>query len=82
MQTTGRYLQTIAEATIAEPSWSRSHWQTIRSAYARAPYFDDYAAPFADLYAHPVSDRLSAVNHSFIVALCRALGVTTPITWS
>jgi hypothetical protein len=31
---------------------------------------------------NPVSDRLSAVNHAFLVTICRLLGITTPIAWS
>src|SRR5690349_1589375 len=55
VNTKGRYLQSIAETTISDPAWARRHWQTIRAAYARAPYFDAYAAPFAALYEAPVS---------------------------
>ncbi len=38
--------QSIQETEIAyrEP-WHRQHWQSIRSAYGRAPYFDFYADP-------------------------------------
>ena len=30
----------------------------------------------------PVSDRLSAVNHAFLLTICKLLGITTPISWS
>ena len=30
----------------------------------------------------PVSDRLSIVNHAFLLTICRLLGITTPISWS
>jgi hypothetical protein len=82
VHTKGRYVQTIANATISDPSWSMRHWQTIRATYARTPFFDRYAPLIEPLYLSPVSDRLSAVNHSLIVAICEALAVTTPITWS
>jgi hypothetical protein len=78
----GRHLQTIAETTVSDREWARRHWLTIRSAYARAPHFEAYAAPFAALYAGPPSDRLSDINRAFIEALCQALGITTRITWS
>jgi hypothetical protein len=78
----GRQLQKIAETTIADPTWARRHWKSIESAYARTPFFDAYAGPLAALYANPGSDRLSDVNHALIVEMCRALGITTPITWS
>jgi len=82
VHTKGKFLQTIAETTTSDPEWSHRHWQTIRGAYARAPYFEAYAGPLAALYAAPPSDRLSEVNHAFTVAICRALEITTPITWS
>ena len=82
VHTKGRYQQTVADTTIADPSWSRRHWKAICGAYAKAPFFNAYASPFAELYERPVSDRLSEVNHSLIVAVCRAFGLTTPIRWS
>ena len=82
VHTKGRYEQRILDTTISDPSWARTHWQTIRSAYGRAPYFDEYAPVFEPLYRTPLSDRLSLVNHSLIVAACSALGITTPLSWS
>jgi hypothetical protein len=82
VHTKGKYLQTIAETTVSDPGWAERHWLTIRGAYARAPHFDAYAAPIEAVYAAPPSDRLSEINHAFIVAICRALGITTPVTWS
>ena len=81
VNTKGRYEQRILDTTIAEPSWARTHWQTIRTAYARAPHFKAYGPAFETLYQSP-SSRLSDVNHAFIAAGCAALGITTPITWS
>jgi WbqC-like protein len=72
----------ILDVTIADASWSQRHWETIRRAYARAPYFDAYAPPFAALYQTPPSDRLSAVNQAFVIALCQALNISTPISRS
>ena len=82
VQTKGRYLQTVAETTVADAEWSRRHWRTIQAAYARAPYFDRMAGPIAEIYERPPSPRLSDINHAFIAAICRGLGVDTPITWS
>ena len=82
VNTKGRQLQTIAETTIADPSWARRHWKSIESAYARTPFFDAYAGPFAAFYGNPGSDKLSGVNHALIQETCRALGITTSITWS
>jgi hypothetical protein len=82
VHTKGRYEQRISDTTIADPSWSERHWQTIYNAYARTPFFDVYSSPVRALYESPVSDRLSDVNRSLIEAMCGALGITTPIRWS
>src|SRR5262252_7722657 len=82
VQSKGKYTQTIAETVVSDRDWARRHWQTIHGAYARAPYFAAYADRFETLYEGPLSDRLSEINRAFIDALCHALGISTPITWS
>jgi hypothetical protein len=78
----GKYTQRIMDTVVAEPDWGRRHWQTIRSSYARTPGFDRFAPALEPLFLQPFSDRLSLVNHSFTIAICRLLGIHTPITWS
>ena len=82
VQTKGRYRQSIMETTISDQTWSHRHWQTIRSAYARAPYFESYAPQLASLYEAPISDKLSQVNYSLLTTMCGAFGITTSISWS
>lgn len=78
----GKSAQLIQEARISDPGWAARHWQMIQRAYARAPFFEHHAGAFAPLYACPVSDRLSIVNHSLIAVIARALGIRTPLKWS
>lgn len=82
VQTKGRYLQRIADVEVADPAWGSRHWQAIRTAYARAPWFAEYAPPIEALYAEPGTTSLSRINHAFITAICGLLGVDTPIRWS
>ena len=82
VQNKGRYLQRIDEVVVSDPEWGVRHWATIRASYARTPFFADYAPRFEAIFHRPPSDRLSAINHALIVAMCGALGITTPITWS
>jgi hypothetical protein len=79
VQTKGRYLQRIMDATVSDPGWGERHWRTIRSAYARTPYFAEYAGAFEALYLTPVSGSLSRINGAFIAAICGMLGITTPV---
>jgi len=82
VHTKGKSAQLIQETQISDPAWGARHWQTIRRAYARAPFFEQYAGVFEPLYTEPVSDRLSVVNRSFIAAIGQALGIGTPLKWS
>ena len=78
----GRYLQRIDEVTVADDGWGARHWQTLRGQYGRTPFFDDYAPLFEPLYLEPASALLSAINKTFIAAICQALRIATPIRWS
>jgi WbqC-like protein len=82
VETKGRFLQRIDEVTISDGEWGRRHWATIQSAYARTPFFAQLAPLFEPLFREPGTSSLSRVNHAFITAICKVLGVTTPIRWS
>jgi WbqC-like protein family len=78
----GRYLQTIQETEVSEPSWKEHHWKTIQHSYARAPFFDAYRARFEELYLGCEEKLLSLVNYRFLTAICDILGVKTHFSWS
>ena len=78
----GLLLQTIADTVISDPTWATRHWQNIRGAYARAPFFERYAEPFEAAYQSLRSDRLSHINRALIDLVCGALGIATRITWA
>jgi hypothetical protein len=83
VQSKGRYLQTIADTVVSEPQWGERHWKTLCGSYARAPFFSRYAPLVAPLYSpSPGEERLSAINHRFISAVCRELAIPTSLTWS
>jgi len=78
----GKYSQEIKDTVVSDPAWNRHHWQTILHCYSKARYFSDYREIFEDLYLNTTEIRLSLINHRFIKAICRVLGITTRITWS
>ena len=46
----------IREVRIStDTDWNRRHWQAIRSAYGRSPYFEFYADELAPLYERPAT---------------------------
>jgi hypothetical protein len=78
----GKYLQLIKETRISDPSWPRSHWESIRQNYRNAAHFTTYADRLEALYLGCKHTYLSDINYRFLVALCKLLGIETPITWS
>lgn len=79
----GRYASTIKDMTVTDRSWADRHWKTIAHSYGRAAAFDEVAGWLAPLYVRAARlGRLSEVNHLFIEAICRALGIRTRLSWS
>jgi WbqC-like protein family len=76
----GRFGQSIEEAAVADPGWSRSHWDALEFNYHAAPYFAEYRDLFRQLYLDSREQQLSAINRRFISAICDLLGIGTKIT--
>ena len=79
----GLYLAAIKDMTVADRSWAGRHWKRVVDSYRRAYCFDEFAGRMESLYeqAGKIS-RLSEINYLFIEAICRALGITTKLSWS
>jgi hypothetical protein len=78
----GRYLQTIQETEVSDPSWAEQHWKTLVHNYARSPYFDHYRARFEELYLGCREKQLSQINYRFLMEICQILGIKTHFSWS
>ena len=78
--TSGRLLQNVEDTVVSDSSWATRHWQQIRDAYARTPFFEAYAERVESAYRSLQSDRLSHINRTFTELLCQALGITTNIS--
>lgn len=77
-----RLAQTIRETEVASNQWRAKHWKTLTHAYGACPHFAAVAAVLEPLYLRSEETRLSAVNHAFIEAINRFLGITTKLRWS
>ncbi len=79
----GKFDQRIRDTQVANHGWSGTHWQTLRHAYGKAPFFrmyeDAVATAFEDLR---MELSLSRINYRLIMLACELLGIHTPITWS
>ncbi len=78
----GRYEQRIEQTRISDPRWAADHWQTIRHAYARAPYFREVGAVFEKFYAASGHVMLSDLNRDLVATVCALVGIDTPLTSS
>ncbi len=78
----GRLGQRIGEVEIvAESSWARKHWETLRWNYRQARYFDHYADELAALYEQPWTHLLD-LNRQCIAFLLRHLGLEVEVRLS
>jgi len=79
----GHYLAAVKDMTLADRSWAARHWKTMVHHYGRASCFDEVAGWLEALYKEAEHlSRLSEVNHLFLEAICRALGIRTKLSWS
>lgn len=69
-----RFPQRLNEVDVAGDVWRAKHWKTLVSCYARAAHFEEFAAPFEELYGRPWT-KLSELNVAAIRLLARALGI-------
>lgn len=82
VNTRGKYLDPIKDITVSEPSWGVQHWKTVQANYARARCFRRYADVFERLYLGCRDPHLSAINYTWIQAICEILGIGTRLSWS
>lgn len=79
----GRYHQKINETRIADASWARKHWNSLRVSYSKAAAFDNHASWLETLYLEAGKiELLSEVNALFIRAICEKLDISTRLSWS
>jgi len=78
----GKYFQKIKDTKVSNAEWNRKHWDYIVHSYSRSKYFGEYREQFQELYLGCSEKYLSRINHRFLVAFCKLLGIATKITWS
>ena len=76
-----RFGPKINEVETAGDAWRAKHWKTLRSCYARAAHFEEFAGRFEELYARPWA-KLSELNVEAIRMLARAFGVEKEFVFS
>ena len=74
----GKYFQKINETKISDLTWNKTHWQTIKHNYGKAPFFQELSPYFEDLYLSCNFQYLTEVNYCFIKSICDLLNHYCP----
>lgn len=78
----GKFNIKIKDVMIADSSWNKKHWETIKTFYSRAKYFKYYKEFFEELYLNCKEKYLSEINYKFITSINKLLGIDTRIRFS
>jgi hypothetical protein len=79
----GKFEQRICDARVADHGWAEQHWNSLRHAYGKSPYFADYRDAIEQAYAACTQESsLSRINFLLIRMMCELFAIRTPITWS
>ena len=72
--------QKICETRTDGTRGRKKHWDSFGQWYAMAPYLKAFRADFEELYLGSGEENLSAINHTFINAICGFLDIRTKIS--
>lgn len=80
IKTAGAATQSIQSAEVSNREWAHIHWETVKQAYRRAPYFREIGPVLEETYRQAAAaDRLTDINLLFLKVICDLLGITTDI---
>ena len=60
-------------------NWRHHHWNALRTAYGKSPFFEYYADEFAPFFASRTHDYLVDFNAALHEVVCRLLDITQPV---
>jgi len=81
VETKGKYEQLIRDTEVSSGEWARAHWDALKQAYGKAPWFAQEREWVEELYLGkaPELSFLSEINRVFLAAIAERLGITTPL---
>ena len=69
----------VSTISIVQDGWLKKHVRAIELNYRRAPFFDQYFEPLADLMTKSSRGDLGTLNLALLTYVNRELGISTPI---
>ena len=82
VQVKGRFTDPVSSIAVSDDNWSGVHWSSIRHAYSRAKWFEEYSVPFAAYLNASPPAHLSQINRDLLEIAMAALQICTPLKWS
>lgn len=71
--------QRIDETEVLFNNWNVKHWNTIKTNYGKAPFFNELKDYIENLYLSINTTLLSEINRIFILAIAEYLNIRTRI---
>lgn len=71
-----RFGDAINGVRAADPDWTRTHFDTLKTFYADAPAFADVWTWLSEVFTSLVADNIAATNQMLIEALSARLGLS------
>lgn len=70
----------MREIRISEHgNWRHHHWNALRTAYGKSPFFEYYADEFAPFFHARTHDYLIDFNAALHDVVCRLIDITQPV---
>ncbi|MDC1107210.1 WbqC family protein [Prolixibacteraceae bacterium] len=71
--------QRIDETVVSSSNWRQKHIALLKQNYHKAPFYKEVMPWLEETYLYNEDQKISAINIHFIKAICKKLGITTPI---
>jgi hypothetical protein len=75
----GKYYQKINETEVSDLNWAKDHWNFIETNYKKAPFFNEYAEIFKNIYVNQTSNMLTDINVYFLKTIINLLNIDIKI---
>jgi hypothetical protein len=79
VQNKGKFKQTISETIVENSAWQHKHWNSIKHAYSKAPFYKEVASWLEPIYTSEEHKFLSEVNLKLLKAINLYLDIKTPL---
>ena len=73
----GNYKEVISNIEVHKDNWKDSHLDLIKQCYSKSAHFDEMYSFFSECYSDLNTDRLSEINKTIIIKICKLFNFNT-----